>query len=295
MDDLLRAGLPNAIEALVFSVADVWLPGDPCSPDPAQLDVLPEAVRHARHGALEELNRHTELAKTGAASLQRRFPQWTIHSAACADSPAWAVVEKARAWGADLLVVGAHSHGALERLFLGSVAQKAAAETGCSVRIARPRLHAGHSPPRILVAVDGSSDAETAVHVVAQRAWPAYTEIRIATVIDPKALSTAGGQNLYSERWVEHHHRAADEWICGVLKRLARDLAVRNLVVDTHVFSGDPKRVLLKEAERLGVDTLFLGARGLHHGDRLFLGSLASAVAARAHCSVEVIRPAHWL
>ena len=45
---------------------------------------------------------------------------------------------------------------------------------------------------------------------------------------------------------------------------------------------GDPKKVLVRAADEWKADTIFLGARGLHHGNRLFLGTLASAVAARA-------------
>ncbi len=38
--------------------------------------------------------------------------------------PASALVEAASAWGADLLVVGTHTQGALEHFFLGSVAEE---------------------------------------------------------------------------------------------------------------------------------------------------------------------------
>lgn len=37
---------------------------------------------------------------------------------------------------------------------------------------------------------------------------------------------------------------------------------------------------------------VFVGAKGMRGIDRLLLGSVSSAVSARAHCSVEVIREA---
>jgi nucleotide-binding universal stress UspA family protein len=53
---------------------------------------------------------------------------------------------------------------------------------------------------------------------------------------------------------------------------------------------GDPKRVIVEQAERWQADTIFLGATGHGRLHRLMLGSVAAAVAARAHCSVEVVR-----
>ena len=53
----------------------------------------------------------------------------------------------------------------------------------------------------------------------------------------------------------------------------------------------EPKRLLIAEAESWGADCIFVGARGgMGRIDRFLLGSVSSAVAARAHCSVEVAR-----
>jgi nucleotide-binding universal stress UspA family protein len=52
----------------------------------------------------------------------------------------------------------------------------------------------------------------------------------------------------------------------------------------------NPKRLLISEAEDWGADCIFVGARGLSHIERFWLGSVSTAVAPRAHCSVEVVR-----
>jgi len=52
----------------------------------------------------------------------------------------------------------------------------------------------------------------------------------------------------------------------------------------------EPKRLLLGEAESWGADCIFVGAKGMGRIERFLLGSVSSAVAARAHCSVEVVR-----
>jgi nucleotide-binding universal stress UspA family protein len=63
------------------------------------------------------------------------------------------------------------------------------------------------------------------------------------------------------------------------------------LQVSTLVKQEDPKQLLCEEAERWGADCIFVGAKGVGRLERLLIGSVSSAVAARAHCSVEVIRP----
>jgi nucleotide-binding universal stress UspA family protein len=55
---------------------------------------------------------------------------------------------------------------------------------------------------------------------------------------------------------------------------------------------GNPKSVLVEEAESWGADCVFVGARGMRGVGHLLMGSVSAAVAARAHCSVEVVRPA---
>ena len=55
---------------------------------------------------------------------------------------------------------------------------------------------------------------------------------------------------------------------------------------------GDPKHVLVETALSLNADCIFLGARGYSFLERFLIGSVSSAVAARAHCTVEVTREA---
>jgi nucleotide-binding universal stress UspA family protein len=62
------------------------------------------------------------------------------------------------------------------------------------------------------------------------------------------------------------------------------------LVASPLIKEGDPKQLLCDEAERWGADCIFVGAKNLSRIDRFLLGSVSAAVAARAHCSVEVVR-----
>jgi nucleotide-binding universal stress UspA family protein len=76
-----------------------------------------------------------------------------------------------------------------------------------------------------------------------------------------------------------------------MLGSAARTLGNAGLKVETFLLRGEPNHELLAHAQSWESDVIFLGARGLHHGGRLALGTTASAVATRAHCSVEIVRP----
>jgi nucleotide-binding universal stress UspA family protein len=59
---------------------------------------------------------------------------------------------------------------------------------------------------------------------------------------------------------------------------------------EARLIAGDPKRVLLDHAKDWPADTIFVGAQGMRALERFFLGSVSSAIASRASCSVEVVR-----
>ena len=73
-----------------------------------------------------------------------------------------------------------------------------------------------------------------------------------------------------------------------MIDEAADKLRAAALKTEVVVKEEDPKRLLIAEAESWGADCIFVGARGMGRIERFLLGSVSSAVAARAHCSVEV-------
>jgi nucleotide-binding universal stress UspA family protein len=290
IEQLGLAGLPGNLEVIVMSVADVWLPSSPDNLEPAFPDPIPKSVRAAREHGLQAVEAAKALAKGAEEKLRALYPGWSVKAQACADSPGWALVTNAASCRADLVVVGSHGRGVLERFFLGSVSQRVAAEAVCSVRIVRERRRAKDSPLRLLVAVDGSDDSLQALESVIARAWPKSTEVRLATVIDPCLETSLAWSPDFAGQWLIEHDQGLEEGMCRRLEAWSAKVAHAGLDAETAIIRGDPKHVLLKMAEAWGADAIFVGARGLQHGKRLALGTTASSVAARAHCTVEIVR-----
>jgi nucleotide-binding universal stress UspA family protein len=209
-----------------------------------------------------------------------------------ADSPAWGIVHGIEKFKAHLAVVGSHSRGVMGRLVLGSVSQKVLSYAKCSVRIARCREGgARKGPVKLLVGIDASPDSALAISAVASRHWPAGSEARVVLVRDVRmvtallALGAAGAAGPAPEVFP-----ASRRWIDEALKNSAEELGRAGLSVTAEAPEGDPKAVLVEEAERWEADAIFVGAKGLSRVERFLLGSVSAAVAARAQCTVEVVR-----
>ena len=143
---------------------------------------------------------------------------------------------------------------------------------------------------RVLIGVDGSNGGAEAARVAAGREWPKGTEIRFVAVYDPVTPTMAGLVIPKVVHWVDGENRATIQHALKMVESLERQFRSNKLSTSHLVVAGEPKRVLLDEAHRWRAGCIFVGARGLSRINRFLLGSVSAAVAARAHCSVEVIR-----
>ena len=267
LKDLGRAGLPTAVDAVVVTVADIILPppDDELPADDVPAVRIPEVERHAKEFAERAINETQAFAKQGTERVKTDFPGWKVRSEVRCDSPAWTILELADRDKPDLIVVGSHGHSLVgRRLILGSVSQRVLYDARCSVRVARCWEEKRNGPVRIVIGFNGSQDSEVAVDAVASREWPEGSEARLVTVHPP----------LSSE---------------------ARDVAAEKLRksgLTTSQISkdGEAAHVLIREAEEWGADSIFAGTRDLHGLQHFLHGSVSSAVAAHARCSVEVSR-----
>ena len=293
LEDLKHAGLPKTAEAVVMSLADVFLP----PPINEEIDntfpmYVPAGVKRAHERAERKLKKAESMAKRASEQIKKSFPEWQVTHEALADSPAWAIIRTADQWKPDLVVVGAQGHSVLGgRLILGSVSQRVLYEASCSVRVARGRHRDGDSSLRILIGVDNSPYSNTAVEAVCRREWPTGTEVRLLAVVDTVMAITPDPSQPSVLKWIEVGDEENWDEVRQIFQPSAACLRSAGLDAAVMIRRGNPTNELLEEAETWGADCVFVGAKGMRGIDRLLLGSVSSAVSARAHCSVEVVRP----
>ena len=292
--ELRRAGLPRDAEVLVVSVADAWPPLPQSAYEPAGEATgfqKSPIVRKAHTLAAQARAEAQAFAAEGEALVKSKFPGWKVTHAAFAGSPYLALI-KPTDETPDLVVVGSRGMSALEGFMIGSVSQSVLTHASCSVRVSRPVAKAANTerPVRIVLGVDGSTHSAVAVSAVASRAWPAGTEVKVVAVLDVKFWTAMAGSGSSAWAWIGEGDDDGRSWAGRAVHKVVEELNASGLVATPVVVEGDPKRLLVEEAERWEADCIVVGAKGHSGLERFLLGSVSAAVAARAHCSVEVVR-----
>jgi nucleotide-binding universal stress UspA family protein len=279
LEDLGRAGMPTDVEVILMTAVDVFIPPKFESEKEEEEfhRYVPHGVKLAHERNAQRFAEANSLAAQGGENLRAMFPGWSVVTEALADTPHWALINEIDKRKPDLVVVGSHGRSALGRMILGSVSQRILYEAKCSVRIARGRTLIADTPIRLVLGTDGSPDAEAMLDTVASRNWQKGTQVKLITA--------AESFGEYGTDPTEQMERIRDIQTSAV-----RKLSESGLEVFPLVKIGDPKDIIVLEAEAWGADCIFLGAIGHRFMERFLLGSVSSAVAARAHCSVEIIR-----
>ena len=263
LEDLRRAGLPEKVHAVMLSVIE-----NKCLQEPLAI------------GRLEFL------AQRAAARTRSLMPGWSVEPLVSFGSAASVIIEKADEWLSDLIVAGSHGRTGVRRACLGSVSQRLAHEANCSVRVARCPAAKPGAPIRLIIGVDGSKGAEAAIDALAERQWPRGAETRIVNA--SWKLSIAVSEQILSRLadWDAGENARINRMFESAVERLRSAGPATSVVTE----EKEPKRLLLGEAESWSADCVSVGARGMGGFGRWLLGSVSSAVAARARCSVEIVR-----
>jgi nucleotide-binding universal stress UspA family protein len=225
------------------------------------------------------------LVEAGCHALAASGP--AVESQVLEGDPRERIVEAAREWKADLLVVGARGLGNLAGALLGSVSTAVVRRARCPVLVIKGRLS---ELRRAVVAVDGSKESLAAARFLAALLLPRRMAVRLLAVLDlPPAMAPAGGlapgvlttpEELFGER------RATLE---GVLSRVAAGLRTIANEVECSVVVGRSAAEIVSAANEPGVGLVVVGARGLGRVRRWLLGSVSERVLLHAECPVLVV------
>ena len=144
-------------------------------------------------------------------------------------------------------------------------------------------------PTRILLATDGSEEAELAALRAVDLAGATDSELHVVHVgVVPIFLKSYPGTLGYVRKLYEQIEEVSRELL---RKQSWRVKAAGGAVAGAHLRMGEVDLEIVALAEELGADLIVMGSRGLGGVRRALMGSVSDSVVRHAHCPVLVVRP----
>ena len=138
---------------------------------------------------------------------------------------------------------------------------------------------------KILVAVDGSKEAEWAFKKAIEIAKRNDASLVLSHIIDVRSFATI---EAYDRTVAERAEKFGKELLQSYEKQ-AIDAGVKEVITDIEY--GSPKVKISKEvAPKYEVDLIVCGATGMSAVERFFIGSVSEHITRYAKCDVLVVR-----
>lgn len=288
LSDIARRTLENALALARFHRAAVELlyVSEPLLPGPAgpvaypPWSVLDPAVRGRLGEALQAL---IDSARPGAVPVAAQVVEGRVVAE---------LLARARAWPADLIVMGTHGRGGFERFVLGSVTEKVLRQAPCPTLTVPPPATGVHPEGavlfrRIVCAVDFSQASLAALSHALRLAEESCAELVALHVIEWLAEEDSRVQvaGFDVPEFRAHLRRDAEQRLASLIPAQARDWCKpRELVT-----GGRPWREVLRVAEECEAELVVMGVRGRSALDLAVFGSTTQHVVRGARCPVLVV------
>jgi nucleotide-binding universal stress UspA family protein len=142
-------------------------------------------------------------------------------------------------------------------------------------------------PTTILLAIDGSEEAQLASTTAADLAEKTDSELHVLTVGPDYPLYELPEHPAEFEDVLRENRRQAKEVLEQQAKRIEES---GGTVKETHLLEGRADEEIVELAEEIGAGLIVLGSRGHGRLRRTLLGSVSDAVVRHAHCPVTIVR-----
>jgi len=144
---------------------------------------------------------------------------------------------------------------------------------------------------KILLATDGSEHARASANFIKQFPFPKESEVIVLTVIDDEFFTKEEAEQLNKEQLsvLDEAGQAAKEFGGKTVKEEAEQLKKEGFKVTTIVEVGHPADKILSFAEKLQIELIVMGSRGIGGIKQFLLGSVSEKVVNHAECSVLIV------
>jgi nucleotide-binding universal stress UspA family protein len=274
--------LAKSLGAEVALLHVVHLSEDMQRGEPSHL--LQPAIQHAETQAREYLSRVAQrLTDSGL----------TVRSQVRVGDAATEIVRAAQQEGAELIALATHGRSGLQRWVYGSVAEKVLHTTSTPLLLVRPTDEQGAAPlalTQIVVPLDGSSLAETALPLAETLAARAKASLVLLRVVEVLSLDFGGpiGMSYASyPQLLDSLQEAAEDY----LTQLTLPLRGKDFSVHTEASVGLPADKIVKYAHEHPGSLIVMTTHGRTGLPELVLGSVARRVVLHGNTPILILRP----
>lgn len=243
--------------------------------------IIPPQVTERLRG---DRNRHLEEV---AARISEDNPDLVVQPLLKSGEPSDGIVEAARHLAADLIVLGSHGAGGVDRFLLGSVTERVSRLAHCPVLVVRGEAEHVRDFGSVLVATDFSPFAGAQAEAAQALASPAAS-LELLHVWAPlhfDGLFTLGGAGPDDDlgRLITEGQAAATDALSALAEEIGAPEARTYVAPSTSASSG-----ILDRARVMDADLIVVGA---HDGTRLdnALGTNADRILRHADCPVLLV------
>ncbi len=196
------------------------------------------------------------------------------------------IVETADLIDAELIVLGAKGHSAIERILLGSVSDYVATHAKCSVLVVRPPGEDPSDHVRVTIAHDGTEDSDVAIKQFGKFEWGSATEGHVLSVVP---IIRTFRQDLFPDMNEEREKQTqfANERVTEAVDQLKPAVPnVKGAVVESEHIG----EAIIEFANEHQCNTIVVGEHERTALGRLMLGSVSRYVLRHAECTVWIAR-----
>src|SRR5215207_8421569 len=145
-------------------------------------------------------------------------------------------------------------------------------------------------PTTILLATDGSQQAELAARTAVDIAATTNSKLHMVTIA---LLEYRSGYEIpesgdFLKRTYKAIERKAQELLDEQVKKIERTGGT--IPQEVHLLRGRPDREIVHLADEIGAGLIVIGSRGQGGVRRALMGSVSDSVVRNAHCPVLVVR-----
>ncbi|MHC4268471.1 MAG: universal stress protein [Planctomycetota bacterium] len=198
------------------------------------------------------------------------------------------IIKVAKEKNVDLLAIGTHGRGGVDRLILGGVAERIVRKADCPVMVIRSRKYVGFK--RIVVPIDFSDCSRIALEYAAATARAHKSKLTILHVYE-EAFIEPYINAANSEKEANEIIREIEKVNESKYDEFLKTVDLSEVEYEKLLIKGIPETDIVETAMEQKANLVVMGTHGRTGIKHILIGSTAEEVVRTVHCDTIIVKP----